>query len=221
MPVPHSTDVHATVIQDLRSLREDVVLDSGPDGLRVRTPGGGEVRVRGAGRLVRELLWRMSLGPVLLENVLDAGPWPEEELAEAERVLAALGDLVIHSLAVDGFRVLLSVVPTERGSSFRPSPILPEAPLRLSRFAVLRTDGTDFLLESPRAPYRVELHRPEALYALGSLARAALPSKASAASAARSIPSVVVLGVLRYLVAAGMLVVAGPDGAGFAEDTTG
>ncbi|MGW6913947.1 hypothetical protein ACWGB8_09020 [Kitasatospora sp. NPDC054939] len=215
MSFSHVPDVHAQPVFPLWSLREDVALESTPDEMRLDTPSGG-IRLPAPGRLVREMLWRMSLGPVLLENVVDDAAWFAADRAEVERVLGDLGHLVVRSLGVDARRPLLSVVPDGRGAEFRPQPVAPDVPVRLSRHAALRTDGRGYLLESPRARHRVELHRPEAVQALAGLATAVLPSEAALG---QRIPPVAVFGLLSYLAAAGMVVTAqARGGAGFAED---
>ena len=65
---------------------------------------------------------------------------------------------------------LLTVVPMARGFRFR-SPVAAEARFRLSRFAYLRAEGDDLLLESPLSSARAFLHGPPAAAWIAALAQ--------------------------------------------------
>jgi SagB-type dehydrogenase family enzyme len=195
--------------RELWSLREDVSVEAGPGGL-IRLRGRwGAITIQRATAVVQDALHRMSLGPVSLRNVAGTGhPSGAFEQREAKtgarslyEVLERLQPLVVRSLALDSGQALLSVVPLMPGARFHPVPLPPRLPVRLSRFAQLRTDGNEYRLESSIARHRVLLHRPEALWLIGSLARAA-----TAAGCAGAFPGQApVLAALAYLRAAGML----------------
>lgn len=196
--------------RELWSLREDVSVEADPDGLiRLRNPWG-VITIARATSVVEDALRRMSLGPVSLRNVAGNGRSPgagQQREAKAGagslyQALEGVQSLVVRSLALESGQALLSVVPLTPSSKFHPVPLPPRLPVRLSRFAQMRTDGTEYRLESSIARHRVLLHRPEALWLIGSLARAttvtacvdALPRQAPVTAAA-----------LSYLWAAGML----------------
>ncbi len=157
---------------------------------------------------VLEAMRRMSLGPISLDNVVRE----DAERQELYSLLGHLQHLVVRSFGVDPERPLISVVPLSQQARFQ----LPATPLvravRLSRFALIRTDGNSYLIESPLSLFQVILHRAEALSQIGALLRPVVP----AAIGPDSRP------VITYLMAAGMAVQAvGGDPfqpAEFAED---
>jgi SagB-type dehydrogenase family enzyme len=199
---------------ELWSLREDVnvELESG-DGLVRLHSRWGQVIIERPSPSVREALRRMRLGPIVLENVTSAqerpasDPGTDGEAVQArqtqlERVLDRLQPLIIRSLRLESGQPLLSVVPLTARSRFRPVPLAPDVPVRLSTFAELRTDGNEYLLESPLALHRVVLHRVEAIWLMACLARPVTP-----ATVATALPLAdpVAADALEYLAAAGML----------------
>jgi SagB-type dehydrogenase family enzyme len=206
-------------MSELWSLHEGVQLELESDSslLRIRSRWGN-VTVRHPSETVLDALYRMSLGPISLENVTgmrDDTPQADDGTPgtargqnsaariQLERVLNRLQPLTIRSLAIETGQLLLSVVPMTSRSRFRIMPVPPDMPVRLSTYAELRTNGREYCLESPLSLHRVLLHRAEAVSLLGSLNRPitaaayieGLPQLASAAS-----------GMLAYLVAAGMVV---------------
>jgi SagB-type dehydrogenase family enzyme len=84
-------------------------------------------------------------------------------------------------------------------------PLSPDVPVRLSAFASLRTDGTEYRLESPLSLHRVHLHRPEAIWLVGALGHAITPA---AAAAGLPCDDPVAADALAYLAAARMVIVA-------------
>jgi len=191
---------------ELWSLREDIQIELESDGdvLRVQS-GWGTVRIQRPPETVREALYRMSLGPVSLENVIDMRNGPDR--IQLDQVLSQLQPLIIRSLGLETGQPLLSVVPMTPRSRFSAVPLPPDAQVRLSIYAELRTNGKEYCLESPLSLHRVLLHRPEAVSLIGLLGRpmttvacaATLPQLAAAAD------------MLAYLAATGMVVRA--DGA--------
>ncbi|MFE7767128.1 SagB family peptide dehydrogenase [Streptomyces sp. NPDC057438] len=194
MPAERPFSTAATTHGDRRcvalwSLREDVLVDAGdPAGPVVLSGRWGETRLHRAGPLVREALRRMSLGPISLANVvaeLAAGnsvrpSSPEgrtataaDEQAEILMLLHRLRHLVVRSLMLeDAEQPLLSVVPIVQSARYRPDTVDRGRPVRLSRFAFLRSEGEGFVLESPVSLYRVVVHGPEAAWVIGMLGRA-------------------------------------------------
>lgn len=209
---------------ELWSLREDVLLETGVAGEPLTLVSRwGEIAIRHPGPLLREALGRMQLGPVSLENVLDGGPGRRREtLVERARLLVALGrlqHLVVRSVAAeDGENVLLSVKPIAYEAEFRPRPVDPDRPLRLSTYAALAAEGGTFTACSPLSLHKVLLHRPEAGALITLLAR---PQSAADVVRAARLPPRLAFTVLSYLLEAGIAVPGedGVDGPFFAEDS--
>ncbi|GAB3274452.1 SagB family peptide dehydrogenase [Parasphingorhabdus pacifica] len=207
----------------LWSLREDVLVESGSeDGELLVVTRWDEIRLPRPEPRVRDWLYRMTLGPVSLANVLSCDR-PEEHPSypHLERVLARLSSCVVHSLRLDtDTGPLLSAVPIARQASFALTPLDTSDVVRLSRFAAIRADGGELVVESALTNYRAVLHRE-----LASRIAMSLPTARTVEDigiALRTPPSLVAE-VLSYLVAAGMVVVgersAPPGGAAFGEDT--
>jgi len=210
---------------ELWSLREDVQVSLEPGDGPVRLHSHwGDVTIERPSPLVREALHRMRLGPISLENVIGREPEPDEDDAGADALRIRLYDvldriqpLIIRTLRFETGQPLLSVVPLTPRARFNPEPLPPDAYIRLSTFAELRTDGREYRLESPLALHRVLLHRPEAISLIGSLGRpTAVSSDAWTPLAAISADA------LAYLAAAGMVVLTpGPnsaEGSGLLDD---
>lgn len=204
---------------ELWSLHEDVQveLESGSSSLLLHSRWG-DITIQSPSEPVRDALYRMSLGPISLENVagvLNDVPLGGAEAADAaqswysptriqlERVLTRLQPLIIRSLGIETGPPLLSVVPMTPRSRFRAVPVPPDVPVRLSTYAELRTNGKEYCLESPLSLHRVLLHRAEAISLIGSLGR---PITAAEYVAALPQLSFVAADTLAYLVAAGMVV---------------
>jgi SagB-type dehydrogenase family enzyme len=194
-------DISPTRVFRLLSLTEDVLVEAEPETDHVVVVSRwGEVRIGGADAAVREALRRMSLGPVSLSNVAPGhtAPWPA-----LVRVLRQLTGSVVHSLGcLDTGRALVSLVPVDRRAEFQPGPPPGDRPLRLSRFAALRTVNGVLRIESPLAAYRVELHRPEPAALAAVLAG---PSTVADAAAVTGSPERVVTEMVEHLVGAGVL----------------
>jgi SagB-type dehydrogenase family enzyme len=210
-------------VTELWSLRSDVLIETDPaDGALTLLSRSGEVVIRSAGPLLRGLLGRMQLGPTRLENALDVGPGPRTG-AVAERAalmfaVSRLQHLVVRSLATgEGAGVLLSVEPVARRAEFRPRPPDPDLPVRLSSFAVLRTEAGLFQAESPLSLHRVLLHQTMAGALAAALAR---PRTLAELGGLVAGPSGLLRAAVSYLLAAGIVVqaVRGAQGPEFAED---
>ncbi|ASU80286.1 SagB-type dehydrogenase domain-containing protein [Actinopolyspora erythraea] len=212
--------VHTRSPERLRlwSLREDTLVEdyeTDADSLVVFTRWG-EVRIPNPGTPVKEWLHRMSLGPVALENMLSLrtmngsrqrGGAPEDDpnYTELMRVLDLLSGSVVHSLAIDDCSgPLLSAVPITHDASFELPRMGKRDEFRLSRFAALRPYQGAMVLESPLARYRVVLHRPRVVAAIGMLARSVDISELASGA---DFDETTVRQLVGHLVAAGMVVV--------------
>lgn len=200
----------------LVSLSEDVLVESEEGGRSIVVVSRwGELTMNDPPVLVRELLHRMSLGPVSLENVT-AGPAAHgsDDVAGVRRVLHDLSGSIVHSVGLRDLRgPLLSAVPCVSAPVLR-FPTLEAQPVRLSRFATTRTCAGELSVESPDAQFRVLLHQPVAAKIASVLAT---PRTIAEIAAVVGTSASVVGEVVRYLVAAGV-VLAGTDHDGFAED---
>ncbi|MGN9840995.1 SagB/ThcOx family dehydrogenase [Nonomuraea sp. H19] len=139
---------------------------------------------------VLEAMRRMSLGPISLDNVIRE----DADRRELAALLDRLQHLVVRSFGLDPEQPLISVIPLTQQARFR----LPDTPLvhpvRLSKFALIRTDGNQCYIESPLSLHRVILHRADAMAQIGALMRPAVPAEQDPDS------------VITYLMAAGMAV---------------
>lgn len=213
----------ATAVCELWSLRRDVLIESGaPDGTITLVGRWGETAIRSAGPRLRELLARMRLGPIRLESVLDDEHLsPAGTVGERAALMLALARLqhsvVRHLATADGSNVLLAVEPIARDAEFRPGPVHPDRPVRLSSFAVLRMQDGVLQAESPLALHRVRLHDPETAMIVSALAQ---PQPPAALSTRLSLPAELVRAAVSYLCAAGIAVQGTPAQGGFifAED---
>ncbi|GAB3439421.1 SagB family peptide dehydrogenase [Actinophytocola sediminis] len=219
MPTEADQPVPARV--HLRSLSEDVLIeqpDQGESRLRAVTRWG-EFVIDEVTAPIRDALERMSMGPNSVTNI--EPPTPDER-ARLTRILDTLSGSVVHTLHLDdGGGELLSVVPTAERARFRMVTVDHGQPLRLSRFAAIRTGRDELVLESSVAPFQVALHRALAYRVVISLGIAT--SVTELASTLR-VPLPVVTDLVGYLVAAGVVLLGSwlpagsPPGATFGED---
>jgi len=194
----------------LWSLREEVTVEASVDGELVLRGGGTAEAVHGADPVLREVLRRMTFGPVLLSNVdpslarpavREPGAW-EDGISPVWPVLRRLSHLVVRSLGTgDKKGPLLSVFTMTRDTFFDPVRLPDGDPLRLSPCASLRGEaGGALVLESLLAPFLVVLHRPEAAWSVRVLARPLSPATVLALPLAPAMAA----DILAYLAAAGM-----------------
>ncbi|OXM57543.1 SagB-type dehydrogenase domain-containing protein [Amycolatopsis thailandensis] len=212
----------------LWSLTDDSLVEIGEDGSLVVVTRWGEYDFDRAEPLVRESLRRMALGPISLANVTSSWEpverepdlegelsWTAEGADALRRALKELGGSVVHSLGLaDGRGPLLSAIPVALAPVFVPVEIPPARPIRLSRFSSLRSDAYGMGLESPSARYRVVLYQPWAVHVAATLATAKSVGEIVTTT---GIGPGVVGAIVSYLVAAGVVQVAGEHGR-FAED---
>jgi SagB-type dehydrogenase family enzyme len=182
----------------LWSFREDVFVESEPDDATVVLHSRWEdTTLKQLRPAAVRALRRMSLGPAALSNVITE----EADWRAVEAILDDLQHLVVRSFGLDPEQPLVSVVPLTPEARLRLPAELPAYPVRLSRFAVIRTDGSNFLVESPLSLHRIILHGAEAMAALGTLIRPAVPKTSDPA----------LLTLIGPLIAVGMVVDAGAD----------
>jgi SagB-type dehydrogenase family enzyme len=237
--VSKESGASAKALTHLWSLREDVLVEDGPERNRiVIVTKWGEIGIDGADDVVLASLRRMSLGPISLENVVSGGRPADEgaggrtragrrrddnrhEWAELWQVLDLLSGSVVRSLSLgDGDSPLLSAVPIARTATLRLPKIDQDQPVRLSRFAAIRPYNGDLLVESPLAQYHVVLHRDLAAHVVTALSAAT--SVRAVAATLRATPTVVA-DIVEYLAGTGIALVGellSPRGDGlFAEDS--
>jgi SagB-type dehydrogenase family enzyme len=143
---------------------------------------------------------------VSLENIPGAGTKGNgntEQRQQLFQLLERLQPLIVRSVKLATGQPFLSVVPLTPRAVFRPAPLSPDVPVRLSAFAELRTDGREYRLESPLALHRVLLHRAEAVQLIGMLGGPSAPAEVTT-GLPRSEPAATA--ALEYLIAAGMVV---------------
>lgn len=205
---------------ELWSLREDTIVEFDFARDRLTICGRwGDVLVHRPAEALAELLRRMQLGPVSLANALERSHGPDPD-AVAQRaavwmLLNRIQHLVVRSLGAgsggQALAPLISLVPMSPGAEVCIVPLKPDVPVRLSAFALLKTDGAMLAIESPLSLYRVLLHRPEAGAIAAALARPITPAQVAKQS---TLSPRLVADTLAYLAAAGAVVVAetGEDG---------
>lgn len=202
----------------LLSLSEDVLVEtSEQNGSLVVVSRWSEIAVVDPDETIRELLRRMALGPVTIDNVLPGkGPGTRPDSDQLDDLLARLSGAVVWSLGLpDGQTPVLSAVPTAAAPRFELAEVARELPLRLSRFASLRACNGELAVESPVAGYRVCLHRSMAAGLATALAE---PRTLVELAALTGVELPVAHDVVAHLTAAGVVVAADEEG-DFAEDT--
>jgi SagB-type dehydrogenase family enzyme len=193
-------------------------------GVTAAAAGEGALVIEGLGR--RMMLRRVA--PVLRDALHRLGPPGENEDYLAELVRA--GDdgalarwyyylecltrrgLLCQSVDANGAR-LATLVPVSASFAPRREQAVAGRRYVLSRFALLRREGAESVLESPLAHARVILNddRTAALVA-ALMAPAAVEELAARVGALAALPAEALPGVLTLLLRAGMLGQASPDG---------
>ncbi len=167
-------------------------------------------RTRGAWLAFRQLVRRGSV------FAPDAAPGPTGRTADAQRIrrdwLQLLRQLDRHGtlgtrLLLDGV-VAAEVWPVRGGARETSRPTPRRAPVCLSRFAHLRRDGAEWVLESPLASDRVRCGPPM----LTVLAALAQPMRITALARQTAMAPAALRALLALLDASGMLTAVRPDG---------
>jgi SagB-type dehydrogenase family enzyme len=193
----------------LWSFRDDVAIEAVADGSLTVLTRWGDVHVPRPAAAVRDVLHRMTYGPVALTNVAGL------DLHELYSTLTKLPGCVVRSLGLrDSATPLLSVIPVSPRGTFGPAVVTDTLPVRLSRFAFVREHAGELVVESPLSHHRVVLHRPLASWVVGSLGRATTSADVALGI---NISRPLVVEVIGYLTGAGMVVV-GEKGT-FTEDS--
>jgi SagB-type dehydrogenase family enzyme len=200
----------------LWSFRDDVAIEPAAGGSLVVLTRWGEVRVDSPAPAIVDSLYRMTLGPIELTNVdgLDRD--------DLRAVFARLPGCVVRSLGIkETATPLLSAVPVSPGEVLELPDLDPAVPVRLSRFAMVRENGGELIVESPLSHHRVVLHRSLTTWVVGALGKA---TTAAGVAHGINVAEHLVAEILSYLVATGMVVTGKPgetDGARpvFPEDT--
>ncbi|MFD0854716.1 hypothetical protein ACFQ07_20930, partial [Actinomadura adrarensis] len=158
----------------LWSLREDVHVEADPGtGSVILHSRWGAHPLPRTSPIVREALRRMTFGPISLENVTS----DPAERARIIDVLEPVGHLVVRSVAAESDRLLLSVVPLAPEARFGLRDLNDGCLVRMSRFAIQRTSGDEYRLESPLSLHNVILHDPAAVRLVAPLGRPVRPGE--------------------------------------------
>jgi hypothetical protein len=198
----------------LWSLIEEVRLDdAGPGGsLTVWTPW--RTVVLPADPMVGECLYRMTLGPVALENVTGlSGPYQQWKSGRADgcfetwqrltRVFDQLSGCVVPSLALDSDTAVVSLLPLRPVERFGLPAVSPGSWARLRPGTTVLGTGTARLV-GRTAPYRAEL----AGIAVGLVRElGSEPTGVATLSRRTGLPTRAVTDVLAYLAGAGLVAV--------------
>ncbi len=203
----------------LWSLVEDaVVVDRGDEGGGLSVAGGGlRVEVAAPTPTAREVLRRMCLGPVALENVAGlrgsfdswtAGGGDCTSWHEVKSLLDDLGSMVVLSLGLDGAvgpLVSLSSSACGEPRGLQVPDVDPDAPVRLRRSVRRERAGAGAdVLTDVQSPFRVVLHTDQAGAIAAELARG--PASARALAGRRvDLPLPFVLDVVAFLAGARLL----------------
>ena len=181
----------------LWSFREDVAIESNDDSLNILTRWG-EVRLDRPAPAIEDSLRRMTLGPVALTNVTDL------DWADLHDVFRQVPGCVVRSLGLrNSASPLLSATPVTQQARFELPKLDGSAAVRLSRFAFLRDNAGEMMLESPLSHHRVVLHRPLASWVVGALGRTTTTADVARAV---NVAEPLVAEIVAYLAAADMVV---------------
>ncbi|MFB9311645.1 SagB/ThcOx family dehydrogenase [Nocardioides plantarum] len=148
-PFPAPVTASVTVLRPGPAWRRGTVVRRLADGIAVgdETGTGSATVLRPLPAPLVDLLERMLAGPLDLEVVEEEiGPQGRTAL---ELVLDRLGHRVARRWSDGAAQVVLAAEQTARGPWPAPVPVAAGDVVRLSRFALLRTDGDDLVLESP------------------------------------------------------------------------
>jgi SagB-type dehydrogenase family enzyme len=211
--VPSDAGAAPVLSLPLWSFRDDVVIEPAAGGSLVVLTRWGDVPVESPAPEIVDSLYRMTLGPVELTNVVDL------DLDDLLAVLSRLPGCVVRSLGLkETATPLLSAVPLSPGEVLSLPALDETLPVRLSRFAVVRESEGQLVVESPLSHHRIVLHRPLTTWVVGALGRA---TTARHIAQNINVSGVLLAEILAYLVATGMVVTGSQAGGArpvFAED---
>jgi SagB-type dehydrogenase family enzyme len=158
-----SPDVDDTPV----GLRGDVILQREGRVVRLLSPVGS-LALRGVADVVGDLLDRMKSHPVQLRRA--AAQLPPTEAGQLARIAVSAGPLFERFLVADG-RTLVTVEVTARDAVDRVIEVSLDAPVRLTKFTLLRSHGGELVVESPTAKHRVRLADAAARNLVAALGR--------------------------------------------------
>jgi len=199
---PTAGDTHAGEIDERFRLRADATAEL-DDGRLVLSFAARRFAIRpiAAGMAaVVDALKHSALGQAELGGLVDGD---EEASRQVGPLLARLVERgwLEHTLCLAG-RPLVTSRPI---ATFHADPGLGTSPrVALSRFALLRRQGTDAVIESPRSPALMVLHEPKLAALVAWLASPRRPDDVAASGA--DLPPEAARGVLQMFSEAGLLV---------------
>lgn len=199
IPVPAADPV-------LRLRTDTVVVPDGRD-LQLVSRVGAYV-LRGVDPGVAAALGRLAEPDARLDT-LDLAP---EHAGRIELIARRLPVLFVRGIRTAGGTLLATIERTRRDTGYTPVDVAQDVPVRLSRFALLRTHDDDLVLESPLAGHRVTPVTPAALALVAALGSPRTPSELAGAQLAGQLGPDEVRHLLGHLVGAGFAELAGPDG---------
>jgi SagB-type dehydrogenase family enzyme len=188
---------------ELVRFRCDVVIDeiaagaAGEGVLRLLSPVGSFALRRVAPAVVRALRALSGASPASVHQL--SGDMSDGEAGQLRTIIERVANLLVRCVHLDG-RVLAGVEATARDAHYEPASVALEVPLRLSKFALLRTHGGALILESPLAKHRMVLLDPAAVSLVASLG-----AKHTGSALAGELPTRAVRTLLGHLVGAGFV----------------
>jgi oxazoline/thiazoline dehydrogenase len=207
------------IISPVLSFREGVSLsDEGVGPLALSYPGG-RIKLDTLGLTLTRALRRLSVGDATLEDLAEqvTREGALTDLAGLYFLVQTLGERLAlrYTLIVDG-APLLTVEPAAPGFTLAPrSPSSPR--MCLSRFAICRRRGADFIVETPLCTARTVLHGYLGASLLVELARPR--GREDLLTSFPGLTDAALASVIGYLEATQVLAPVGDDGT-MAEDTS-
>ncbi|GLZ36164.1 hypothetical protein Lesp02_83510 [Lentzea sp. NBRC 105346] len=203
---------HIPFGRPLFSLLEDTLISSREGRLTVHGRWGA-IELGDSGKLVREALHRMGLGPVSLENIPvlhdDFTLWKQTgrlgpHWLRLRRTLDELGGCMVPSLGLhDGAGPILSLVAVAGDAIFRCPHVGDSEPMNLKPGTAIEDIDGDQVLTCPGLAYTAVLHRPPAT----AIAKSLLDGETTIAEVGTGTEtgSEVVSDVIAYLTGAGFI----------------
>lgn len=205
--------VTGEILESPISFRSDAVIDVRDDDvLRLLSPVGG-FALRGVAPAVVQALRELVDSPAPLADIVEK--LSAAEAGQLYTIARRAPRLFVHGVFV-GDRLLVKLEATARDAHYEPVEVSLDAPVKLSKFALLRTHAGAMVLESPLARHRITLVDPAA----GAVI-AALGASCTGADLVAELSATAVGRLLGHLVGAGFVEVGRAEGevTGFQSDT--